>query len=399
MERCNWNNIILHIDMDAFFAQVEERDHPWLKGKPVIIGGLPGHRGVASTCNYRARKYGVHSGMSLTECVRLCPKGVFLRTNGRKYSYVSLQVLEVLRSICDSVEMSSIDEAYLDMSRHRGLYSSLSEMGMAVKRGVWDKVGLTCSVGIGPNKYVAKMSTGENKPDGLTILDIEGYREVFAPRPVSKLIGVGDSTEKALNSLGIRTIGQLQKFPEKILEARFGVNGPRLKEMANGEYDGRVARPFEQQPEDKSVGHERTYRQDVSDSGTMAATLLELSSLAARRLRQGNYEGRRVTVKIRYGDFSTFTHQATMNYFTNDEGEIYRVALKCWDEAYVAGREVRLIGVRVSHLRKTSDSYSTFQGDLFKGEVGTKKHRVLRAADSIKDRFGEKALYYAGVAT
>lgn len=385
------------MDMDAFFAQVEERDKPWLKGKPVIIGGLPGHRGVASTCNYPARKYGVRSGMPLTECARLCPNGVFLPTNGRKYSFVSLQALEVLRSICDLVEMSSIDEAYLDMSHHRRRYSSLSEMGMTVKRGIWDKVGLTCSVGIGPNMYAAKMSTGVNKPDGLTILDLEQYRLTFAPKPVSALIGVGESTERALNSLGIRTVGQLQKFPEKILRARFGVNGPGLKEMANGEFKGRVVRPFEKQAEDKSVGHERTFPRDVSDHRVFASTLLELSEKAARRLRQGNYDGRRITVKIRYRDFSAYTHQTSMNYFTNDEGEIFREAVRCWEEAYIPGREVRLIGVRVSHLRKTSDSYSTFQGDLFKGEVGAKKHRALRAADTIKDRFGEKALYYAGI--
>ncbi len=189
MVNCEWEQIIAHIDMDAFFAQIEERDHPGLRGKPVIIGGLPGQRGVASTCNYEARKYGVHSGMPLAECVRLCPNAVFFRTHGGKYSFISLQILEALRRISDIVSMTSIDEAYLDMSSHRKRYDSLEGMALSIRAGVWEKVKLTCSVGIAPNKYVAKMATGENKPNGITVMDISGYRKVFAPKPASKLTG------------------------------------------------------------------------------------------------------------------------------------------------------------------------------------------------------------------
>ena len=397
MLNCEWNNIIVHIDMDAFFAQIEERDQPWLKGKPVIIGGMPGQRGVASTCNYQARKYGVHAGMPLWECQRLCPNGVFIRTQGGKYSFVSIQVLGVLRKFCDEVKMASIDEAYMDMTNHRRLFNNLIEMGEAIRRGVWEKVKLTCSVGIAPNKYVAKMCVGENKPDGVTVMSLEEYRKKFAPRPVSALIGVGESTEKSLNRLGISTVGQLQNFPEKILKALFGIYGPRLKEMANGEYQGTVSNPYGRAREDKSMGHERTFSEDVNDGETIISTLLRLSGKAARRLRQGNYQGKRVTLKLRYSDFTTFTHQTSLNYFTNDEGEIFREAVKCWEEAYSVGKAVRLIGVRVSQLRKTADSYSAFQGDLFKGRTALKKNLVLKAADAIRDKFGEGILYYGGV--
>ena len=397
MVNCDWKNIIVHLDMDAFFAQIEERDQPWLKGKPVIIGGLPGQRGVASTCNYEARKYGVHAGMSLWECQRLCPNGVFIRTLGGKYSFVSLQVLGVLRGFCDDVKMASIDEAYIDMSNHRRLFNNIEEMGEAIRLGVWKKVKLTCSVGVAPNKYVAKMCVGENKPDGLTVMSVDEYRARFAPRAVSALIGVGESTEKSLNRLGIKTVGQLQDFPEKILKALFGIYGPRLKEMANGEYRGTVSNPYEIDREDKSIGHERTFSQDVNDAQAISSTLLKLSTKVARRLRQGKYQGKRVTLKLRYSDFTTLTHQISLNYFTNDEEEIYREAVGCWEKAYSSGKAVRLIGVRVSQLRKTADSYSTFQGDLFKGRTAWKKNLVLRAADAIRDKFGERALFYGEV--
>jgi len=394
---CDWKQIIAHVDMDAFFAQIEERDHPQFRGKPVIVGGMPGQRGVASTCNYEARKYGVHAGMPLTECQRLCPQAIYVRTYGGKYAFVSLQVLSALQGITDEVEMASIDEAYLDLSHHRKRFSSLENIGEVIKKSVWDKVKLTCSIGIAPNRYIAKLCAGEHKPDGLTVMSVEQYQQAFAPKKVSALIGVGESTEKALNSLGIYTISQLQKFPAKILETHFGVNGPRLKEMANGEYEHSIARPYALQPEDKSAGHETTFEEDITERELLDATILHLSSKVARRLREKQYIGKRVTVKIRYADFTTFTHQTTLDYFSADEEEIFRTAVKCFNEAYVQGKAVRLIGVRMSQMKKTADSYTTYQSDLFTGIRSAKKHRALQAADHIRERFGEQALFYVGV--
>lgn len=396
---CHWENIILHIDMDAFFAQIEERDNPSLRGKPVIVGGIPGvHRGVASTCNYIARKYGVHAGMPLTECQRLCPQAEFVRTHGGKYAYVSMQVQTVLRNFSDDVDMASVDEGYLDLTHHRFLHPSLYDLGESLKRAVFEKVGVTCSVGISQNRYVAKLCTGEHKPNGLTIMDVEQYRKVFAPRKVGVLIGVGESTEKALNSLGISTIGQLQKFPADILKKRFGVYGPRLKEMANGEYEHSIALPYRNQPEDKSAGHETTYEEDITDPGRIIATILHLSGKVARRLREKSYQGKRVTLKLRYADFTTLTHQSTLNYLTDDEGEIYKEARNCFSEIYLKGNPVRLVGVRVSHLQKTADPYAAYQNDFFEGVRSAKKHQVLKAADNIRDKFGEKSLFYCGAA-
>ena len=381
--------------MDAFFAQIEERDKPWLKGKPVIIGGPPNSRGVASTCNYEARKYGVHSGMSLTECYRKCPDGIFLRTHGGKYSSVSVEVMTALFEFTDKVHAASVDEAYMDMTDCRAVFHGLPEMGKAVKQAVWDKVKLTCSAGIAPNKYVAKMCSGENKPDGLTIMNVEEFRRRFAPRKLSALVGIGESTEKALNSMGIWNIGQLQQYPEKALKDRFGVNGPRLRDLANGEHTGEVT-PMGLESEEKTMGHESTFRQDTDDVEYIKAVLLKLSEDAARRLRRGGFKGRRVTLKLRYADFSTLTHQRSMNYLTNEEGDIYREACKCLEEALIPHRKVRLVGVRVSHLQKTGDSYSVFQGDFFKSGSEAKKLQALKAVDSLRDRFGEKVMRYAG---
>ena len=295
---CNWKRIIVHVDMDAFFAQIEERDKPWLKGKPVIIGGPPNSRGVASTCSYEARKYGLRSGMSLTECYRKCPQGIFLRTHGGKYSSVSVEVMEALCGFSDRVHPASVDEAYLDMSGCRNMFSTLPEMGKAIKRSVWEKVHLTCSAGIAPNKYVAKMGSGENKPDGLTIMNVDEFRRRFAPRKVSTLVGIGQSTEKALKAMGIVSVGQLQRFSEKELQKRFGVNGPVLRQLANGDHDGEIV-PLGSEADDKSMGHEHTFAEDTCDRDIIRATLLKLSSSAARRLRRGGYKGRRVTLKLR----------------------------------------------------------------------------------------------------
>jgi len=391
-----WSSVIVHFDMDAFFAQIEERDFPWIRGKPVIIGGIPGQRGVASTCNYEARKYGIHAGMPLNECVRKCPNAIFIRTHGGKYSYVSMQVLDVLKNFSDRVEMTSIDEGYLDMTLHQRNFSSLEGIGIAIKKAIFEAVNLTCSIGLAPNKYVAKMCTGLNKPDGLTIMDIESYKSTFAPKPVSRMTGVGESTEKALNALGVKTIGQLQRFPESVLESRFGINGTRLKKLANGIYDESVVKMFGEHREEKSVGHESTFCQDESDTDKIITVLLKLCTKAARRLREGKYLGRRITLKLRYADFTTLNHQRSLDYFTNDEEYIYKVAEKCFREIYSPGASIRLIGIRVSHLQKIPDSYSSFQPDMFKGEIASKKNLVLKAADNIRNKFGDDSLFYAG---
>jgi DNA polymerase-4 len=334
--------------------------------------------------------------MPISQCQKLCPHAVFIPIQGSKYVFVSLQVLNILNKYSDRVEMSSIDEGYLDMTHHQIQYSCLEEMGSRIKNEIREKLNLTCSVGIAPNRYVAKMVTGLNKPNGLTVMDLHQYRFAFGEKKVSALIGVGESTEKALNSLGIKTVSQLAQFPDKMLESCFGVWGPRLKKLALGEYDG-DASDFEADREDKSVGHEHTFGQDVSDINILISSLLKLSSKAARRLRQGSYCGKRVTLKLRYSDFSTFNHQITLNFFTSDEAEIFQSAVKCLKEIYLIPRPVRLIGVRVSQLKKSPNPYSSYQTDLFKGKTSLKKNLVLKASDLIRDRFGEDALYYAGM--
>ena len=394
--------VVLHLDMDAFFASVEEKLNPRLKGKPLLVGGTE-RRGVVAAANYPARQYGIHAGMPMAEAQRLCPDATFVEGNPQKYVHTSLEVLDVLKSFTPAVEPFSIDEAFLDLTQvpYRGkpspeendsavVLDSAIPLAQAIQRAVMRRVGLPATIGIAPNKYVAKMASGVQKPRGLTVLTIERYRERFWVRGVQELWGIGEKTKDALARLGIQTIGQLAKFPREFLTYHFGLNGTNMQEAALGLDETPVVPYYDGIPV-KSMGHETTFSKDISDKDALHAQLLRLSDMVGRRLRADHYLGRVVSVKIRDSKFRTTIRQRALPSVIDDEHEIFHTASLLLGEHW-DGRPLRLIGVSVSSLVAAEGHY---QHSLF----GTDEHRrkMLEAVDSLRDKFGDGALVKAGV--
>jgi DNA polymerase IV len=343
---------ILHIDMDAFFAAVEEKKNPALKGKPVIIGGMgdPSRRGVVSTANYEARKYGVHSAMPLRTAFKLCPQGIFLPVDYVEYEAASLQFKSVLLSIASVMEDVGIDEAYLDLSDEPGANECIAEK---IKTGIYERTGLTCSIGIAPNKLLAKIASDTQKPNGLTILTEADIESRIWPMPSRKLYGVGPKTEEYLKQMGITTVGELAALPLDSLVRSFGAS--------YGQYLFEAARGIDETPlithwEPKSFSREHTFQADVGHWQTIAKTIAELTQEVVSDLARKGYTARNVTVKIRYHDFHTITRACTSGISLEKEEEIRHLAFSCLKRVDLAGKKVRLVGVRVGHLEKIENS-------------------------------------------
>jgi DNA polymerase-4 len=381
--------IILHIDMDAFFAAVEIRDNPWLKGKPIIVGGSPTGRGVVTTCSYEARGFGIHAGMPGREAARLCPNAIFLRGAGTKYVHASVQIMKILRQFSDHVEPYSIDEAFVDITHSIRLFGGARKLARAMKEEIHQKLNLTGSVGIGPNRLVAKMASRMQKPDGLTIIPREKIREIFDPLPVRSLLGIGPATEEALNRLGIVTIEQLRKASLTMLKRYFGVGGKELIRMANGNGDAMVV-PIEHREHEKSMGHEHTFGEDIADPEQINAQLMYLSEKAARRLRRAGVGGRKVTLKFRTTGFITNTHQMMLSNPTNDEIMIYWVTLRLLEEIWDKYTPVRLVGVSISRLMPIPPA--GYQTDLFERKTLHSRRILSPILDRICERFGENSI-------
>lgn len=380
---------IFHLDMDQFFVAVELKCLPHLRGKPVIVGGDPHGRGIVTTASYEARRFGVKSGMPAGEAFRLCPQAIFLKPDGAKYVHASEQVLDVLREYTDRVEPVSIDEAYLDVTDALQAAGGVERLAYAIKNRIKNELGLSATIGAGPNRLVAKMASGMNKPDGFTYLPAHKVAAVFRDLPVGDLYGVGRATERVLESFGIRTIGQLADFPAEILRRRFGKWGEELVHVARGEGSD-VVQKSEERPDEKSMGHEHTFGADVTDAETILGRLHLLSERVARRLRAANMAGRCVSVKIRYRGFETNTHEHKLKRFVQHETDIYPVAEMLFHESYESGRPVRLVGVQVCALWPTA---RILQLELFMAPENP--DWLARACDEIKDRFGESSIGFA----
>lgn len=386
--------IIAHLDMDAFFASVEEMLNPRLVGKPLAVGGDVSRRGVVSSANYAAREFGIRAGMPVAEAARLCPHVTFVEGDPKKYVHISLLVLETLKDFTPIVEPFSIDEAFLDLTESPRLkrgsdLNAVIPVAQAIQRAVCRKVNLTATIGIAPNKYIAKMASGVQKPSGLTVLTKERYREVFWQRPVTDLWGIGAKTAASLETLGIRTVGQLARFPREFLTYHFGLNGDRMQEAALGDDDTAVVPYYDGVPV-KSMGHEFTLPEDLSSRERLGAHLLRLSDQVGRRLRQDGYLGKVVSVKFRDTRFRTLIRQRALPEVTDDETQIYKTAAALLDH-YWDGRPLRLIGVSVSGLVSAAGLY---QHRLFAEDEHHR--RMTEAADSLRDRFGEGVLTRAG---
>jgi DNA polymerase IV len=375
---------ILHIDMDAFFAAVEQLDNPAYRGKPVIVGGDPRSRGVVSTCSYEARKFGVHSAMPLREAFGRCPQGIFVPVRGHRYAEISRNIMKILDNYTPLVEPLSLDEAFLDLTGSERIFGPAVEIGRKIISRIETEIGLNASVGIAPNKFLAKLGSDLKKPKGFVIITPENMLEVLEDLPVSKLWGVGPKTEERLQQLGIRTIGMLRRVDPKVLESRLGEAGGQLHQLAWG-IDNR---PVISDGGAKSVGHEITFQTDTDDRNFLAGVLLWLSDQVARRLRRYDLKGRVITVKLRDSNFKTITRQITLYEPTDFEEEIYREALQLAEQVEWGGRKVRLIGVSVSGFSAVANR----QLGLFSEEVPTKNaelERLHQAVDELRDRFGE----------
>ena len=371
---------ILHVDLDAFFASVEQRDRPELVGKPVIVGGDPRGRGVVSAASYEARTFGIHSAMSLREAVRRCPDGVFLPVDGRRYQQASRDVMAILRRFTPQVEPISIDEAFLDVTGSRQLFGEGPEIAVAIKTVIREDVGLPSSVGVATTKLVAKIASDLRKPDGLVVVAPGDEAAFLAPLPIGRLWGVGEKTAQALEDYGVRTIGDLATLAPDVLIRRFGKHGGSLASRARGMDDD----PVHQGDPARSVGHEHTFDVDTSDRETIERTLLAMSDGVAGRLRSAGVRASTVAVKIRDSSFRTITRQRTLSEPTDMTDPIYQAAVDL-ARPEVRGIRVRLLGVTASNLGERE------QLGLFPSD-DPRRRAAVEAADSIRRRYGSSAV-------
>lgn len=340
---------ILHIDMDAFFSAVEQKRHPELVGKPVVVGGEgdPTKRGVVSTASYEARKFGIHSAMPLRTAYKLCPDAFFLPVDYEEYSRVSEEVKAILREFSPIMEDVGIDEAFLDLS---SVDRPSEEIAWEIKKRIKEETDLTCSIGIAPNKLLAKMASDMQKPDGLTILTEDDIRSRIWPLSVRKLWGVGPKTEAYLKERGVQTIGDLASLSLDRLIEEFGPSyGNYLYEASRGIDES----PLVTHWEPKSVSRETTFQRDVDNWQVIAKNLADLTREVVTSMKEEGYQGRTVTVKIRFNDFKTHTRAKTLGRHTDSEEETRKAAFDCLGRIELK-KKVRLIGVRVSNLEKSS---------------------------------------------
>ena len=355
--------IILHLDMDAFYSAIETRERPGLKGKPVIVGADPRGgkgRGVVSTCNYEARKFGIRSGMPISKAYKLCPNGAYLPVNMKLYVSVSKKIMKILAKFSKKFEQASIDEAYLDIS-HVKTYKKAEDIAKKIKQEIKKKEKLTCSIGIGPNKMIAKISSDFKKPDGLTVVTPTRARKFLEPMSVRKIPGIGPKTEERLNALGIKTVKQLAKAKVSKLVDEFGMLGQEFHEAALGHGDEEVY----QEEGVKSISRETTFQQDTNDRREIHHTIEELAREVKKDIDSEGYLYR----TARYHDFETFTRAKTVDAHRNDLKTIVDVSKDLFEEFLQTKKELRLVGVRVTCLRPAGEKKEEKLGKWLRKQV------------------------------
>ncbi len=383
---------ILHVDMDAFFAAIEVLDHPEWKGRPLVVGSPPDKRGVVSTCSYEARKYGIHSAMPSRTAGKLCPHAVFVEPRMGRYSDISGQIMTIFEEFTPLVEPLSLDEAFLDVSGALRLWGDPVTLARELKTRIRSRVGLTASVGVAANKFLAKMASDMNKPDGLTVVPVS-EPEVMAflsPLPVTKMWGVGKVSAARLEKEGIRTIGQLQTLSIPSLERLFGAGGAR--DMADL-VRGRDSRPVITHWEEKSISNEHTFDEDERDIEQVRQCLLELTEEVGGRLRKSGKLARTAQVKIRFGDFSTITRQMSFPAVKDTDRDLIQCALELFDRERIS-RPIRLVGFGVSNLT-TPEQAVPVQPELFASAAPAQDERnkkLDQAVDALRKSFGSHAI-------
>ncbi|HVP35989.1 MAG TPA: DNA polymerase IV [Terriglobales bacterium] len=380
---------ILHVDMDAYFASVEQKANPYLRGKPIMVCGDPDGRSVVTTSSYEARAWGVKTGMMLWEAKKVCPQGILLPCDPDKYVEVSLNLLNIYKEFTPVIEVFSIDESFLDITGTERLFGTPLQLAEKLKKRIREEIGLTCSVGIASTKLLAKLASDIRKPDGLFWLKDEEVLHFLEDLPISEICGIGPKLTLYLNKLGIRTCGGLSRYPVELLEDRFGKIGTYLHRMALGLDEGPVLLTESGAKEDeekvKSVGHSITLPKDTHNREVAKNYLLSLSEQVARRLRRKHYKGKTVSLVIRFPDFSHFSQQKTIKEFIDDAREIYQTALSLLEQVSVEASGVRLVGVSVSNLIKGIGQLSLFRKEW-------REQMLLEAMDEVNDRYGEFTL-------
>jgi DNA polymerase IV len=372
---------VAHVDMDAFYASIEQRDRPELRGRPVIVGASPGGRGVVSAASYEARPYGVRSAMPISRAARLCPHAAFLPVDMEKYQRVSVQVMGILVEFSPLVEPVSVDEAFVDLTGTESLFGSPPDAVRLIKRRIRDETGLTASAGLAANKFVAKVASELGKPDGLVVVAAGDEARFLGELSIERLWGVGKVMAKALGDLGFTRIGQLQKAPREVLARRFGKHGQALHDLAFGRDD----RPVEPYGPPKSIGAEETFGVDCTSPAELKTTLRAHAERIAAELRESAFAAGRVTLKLRFAPFETHTRSAT-GQPTQDGLELYRRALALLERDPVT-RPVRLIGLSASRLGPSGKG----QLDLL-DPAALRRERLAHVVDRLKSRFGESSV-------
>jgi len=382
---------IFHVDMDAFFVSVEELFDPSLKGKPVVVGGQRNERGVVSAASYEARKFGVQSAMPLRTAAKLCPQAIFVNGHPDRYRECSIKVHEVLTSFSPLVEMASIDEAYVDMTGTQRLHGPPLCAAHALHHKIKARTQLNCSIGIGTSRLIAKVSSAHAKPHGILWIVPGQGAKFLAPLDVSAIPGVGKVTEKSLHALGIKKVGDLARFEDSLLEEHFGKWGLALAGKSRGEdaggwFDTAVG----EHNDPKSISHEHTYNEDTANVDQIESTLMRLSEMVGRRLREADLRARTIQLKLRYTDCTTITRAHTLRTPSQLDTEIFSAIRALFHKNWRLGSEVRLLGVHASGFDGNPE-----QGELLEGGLRHRWEEALKAADKLRDRFGESSVTLA----
>ena len=375
--------MILHIDMDAFYASVEIRDNPKLRGLPVVVGGSPQGRGVISAASYEARKFGIFSAMPSSQAVRLCPDVVFVKTRMDHYAKISKQIREIFFRFTSLVEPLALDEAFLDVSGCEKLFGDGPKIAGLIKDAIQDELGLTASAGVAPNKFLAKLASDLDKPDGLVVVpadDIEGF---LNPLPIERVWGVGKQTLKKFHRLNVKTIEQLRQLDRTTMQQFFGINSEHFWRLSRG----LDTRPVVPDRIAKSVSHETTFSHDLTDREPLRGWLLELTQQVGRRLRRYDIRGRTVQIKIRFSDFRTITRSLSLGEPSSSSEELEAAVEELFERVEIVDG-IRLVGMGVSNLT----SSPVAQQMLFDNEQRSRNARLDAMQDQLKDRFGHDAI-------
>jgi DNA polymerase-4 len=383
---------IFHVDMDAFFVSVEELFDPSLKGKPVVVGGQRDERGVVSAASYAARKFGVHSAMPLRTAAKLCPQAIFVSGHPERYREYSTKAYAVLNTFSPQVEMASIDEAYLDMTGTERLHGPPLRAAHTLHTKMKAETELNCSIGIGASRLIAKVSSARAKPNGVLWVVPGQEAKFLAPFDVRDIPGVGKVMEQSLHALGIQQVGDLAKLEEDVLEERFGKWGLALAGKSRGEdaggwFDTEVG----EETGPKSISHEHTFNQDTANQEQLESTLMRLSEMVARRLREHGLHARTIQLKLRFKDFTTITRAHSLATATQLDTEVFAQIRILFRKNWKKGAEVRLLGVHVSSFEDGPG-----QVDLIDGERQQRWKQALAAADKLRDKYGESSVGLAG---